>query len=453
MAEVQKRNNFGSKLGVVLAAAGSAVGLGNIWRFPTEVGNNGGAAFILIYLVCVLFIGIPVMLSEFVIGRHTHANTIEAYRKLAPGKWWRIGGVEGVFIAFLILSYYIVVSGWTLHYTVASFANQLSSDQDYTAYFQNFVSSPYEPVAYAVVLMLMVHVVIVRGVQGGIEKFSKLMMPMLLLIIGVLVVCSFSMSGFVEGVRFLLMPDFSKISTDVVLSAMGQAFFSLSLAMGCLCTYASYFGEKTNLMKTAFSVSVIDTFVAVLSGLFIFPAVFSVPGVDVNAGPGLVFITLPNVFNMAFSNVPLIGYAFSGLFYVLLLLAAMTSAISLHEPVTAYIHESWHMSRRKAACLVSVCCMSLGVCCSLSMGVLSDFTIFGMCLFDFFDFLSAKIIMPLGGVLICLFTGWYLDRKLVEAEITNNGKLRIPLFRIYIFLIRWVAPLAILVIFVNELFK
>ncbi len=449
----ETRGSFGSKIGAILAAAGSAVGLGNIWRFPTEVGNNGGAAFLIVYLVCVLLVGIPVMVSEFLIGRHTHANTITAFSKLAPGKWWRIEGIEGVFIAFLILSYYIVVSGWTLHYTVASFLNHLSIDQDYGQYFTNLVSNPWEPVIYAAIFMGTVHIVITRGVQDGIERFSKVMMPMLLFIIAILVICSFSMPGFEKGVEFLLKPDFSKLDAGVILSAMGQAFFSLSLAMGCLCTYASYFGPKTNLMKTAFSVSVIDTFVAVLSGFIIFPAVFSVPGVEPNEGAGLVFITLPNVFNMAFHNVPLLGYLFSGLFYILLLLAALTSAISLHEPVTAYLHESWGFSRKHAALMVSAGCMTLGVACSLSMGPWSDFTVGGLCLFDLFDFVSAKVIMPIGGILICLFTGWYLDRKLVRDEITNHGALRIPFLGVYVFLIRWVAPLAIAIIFVNELLK
>lgn len=473
---MSQRNNFGSKLGVVLAAAGSAVGLGNVWRFPTEVGNNGGAAFILIYLCCILFIGVPVMLSEFVIGRHTHANTIGAFRKLAPGTWWRLGGIEGVFVAFFISCYYIIVSGWTLHYMVASMCNQLTGDQDYKSYFSDFVSSPLEPVVYAVVFMLLVHVIIVRGVEKGIERFSKLMMPMLLLIIGVLVVCSFSMSGFTEGVTYMLRPDFSKVTPNIVLSAVGQAFYSLSLAMGCLCTYASYFGPDTNLAKTAVSVSVIDTCVAVLCGFIIFPAVFSVPGVEANEGPGLVFITLPHVFNIAFHNVPIIGYVFSTLFYVLLMLSALTSAISLHEVATAYIHEEWNVSRKRAACMVTVGCLLLGVACSLSMGVWNDFRICGLCLFDLFDYVSAKIILPLGGIIICLFVGWKLDRQMVYNEVTNNGTLhlgpsdaataagarpslgarllsRLHPFRIYIFLVRWVAPTAIAVIFINELLR
>lgn len=449
MAETRK--NFTSKLGVVLAAAGSAVGLGNVWRFPTEVGNNGGAAFILIYLVCVLTVGVPVMMSEFLIGRHTHANTITAFSKLAPGKWWRIEGVAGVFVAFLILSYYTIISGWTLYYLVQSLKGGLLESQDYSAFFSSFVSNPFTPLLYAVVFMLMTHLVIARGVQSGIERFSKIMMPLLLLIIGILVVCSFGMPGAGTGLRFLLKPDFSKVTASVVLSAMGQAFFSLSLAMGCLCTYASYFTPETKLVKTAFSVCTIDTFVAILSGFIIFPAVFSVPNVNPDEGPGLVFVTLPHVFNTAFHSVPMLGYFFSGLFYLLLLLAALTSAMSLHESVTAYVIEAFNIRRQKASALVSVCCMTLGVLCSLSFGLLSNLTVCGLTIFSLFDFCASKIIMPAGGLIICLFVGWYLDRKLVLNEITNGGSVPFKLFHVYVFLIRYVVPIAITLIFINEL--
>lgn len=448
---VNKRGNFGSKIGAVLASAGSAVGLGNVWRFPTEVGNNGGAAFIFVYLICIAVIGIPVMMSEFLIGRHTRANTITAFSKLAPGKWWRIEGVAGVFVAFLILSYYIIVSGWTLFYLVESLGGRLLADKDYKLVFDNFVTNPWQPVLAGVAFMGLTHFIIARGVQSGIERFSKVMMPMLLFIIGILVVCSFSMPGSSEGLRFLLKPDFSKLTADVVLSAVGQAFYSLSLAMGCLCTYASYFRADTRLPKTAVGVSSIDTFVAILSGFIIFPAVFSVEGVSVDAGPGLVFITLPSVFNIAFSHIPLLGYIFSGFFYLLLLLAALTSAMSLHESVTAYILEAFHISRQKAAIAVSVACMTLGVACSLSFGVLSDLTLFGLNIFELFDFTSSKIILPIGGIIICLFTGWYLDRSLVESELTNGGTIRFRLFRLWYFLIRFVAPFAIAAVFLQEL--
>lgn len=448
---METRHNFGSKIGAVLASAGSAVGLGNVWRFPTEVGNNGGAAFIFVYLICIAVIGIPVMMSEFLIGRHTHANTISAFAKLAPGKWWRIEGVAGVFVAFLILSYYIVISGWTLFYLIESLGGQLQADRDYKLVFDNFVSNPWMPVLMGAAFMGLTHFVIARGVQSGIEKSSKLMMPMLLFIIGILVVCSFGMPGSSEGLRFLLKPDFSKLTASVILSAVGQAFFSLSLAMGCLCTYASYFRSDTKLPKTAVGVSVIDTFVAILSGFIIFPAVFSVEGVSVDAGPGLVFITLPSVFNIAFSHIPLLGYIFSSFFYLLLLLAALTSAISLHESVTAYVLEAFHISRKKAAAAVSISCLTLGVACSLSFGIWSDLTLFGMNIFELFDFTASKLILPIGGIIICLFTGWYLDRKLVESELTNGGTLRFRLFRLYYFIIRYVAPFAIAAVFIQEL--
>lgn len=448
-----ERANFGSKIGIILASAGSAVGLGNIWRFPCEVGSNGGAAFILIYLLCIALLGIPVMVSEFLIGRHSRANTASAYKILAPGTQWKWLGFMGVIAAFLILSYYAVVAGWTLEYTVAAATNQFSRGGDFTAFFNTFVSNPWKPALYMAIFLLLTHIIIIRGVKEGIEKFSKVMMPMLLLIICVLVICSFSMPGSVEGLTFLLKPDFSKVTTKVVLSAMGQAFFSLSLGMGCLCTYASYFSNEANLMKTAASVATIDTIVAVMAGFIIFPAVYSVQGLSPDAGPGLVFVTLPNVFQIAFGNVPWLGYVFSLMFYVLLVLAALTSTISLHEVSTAYIHESYHISRSKAAYIVTGGCIFLGVFCSLSFGVLSDATWMGMTVFDLFDFVTAKFIMPLGGMFISIFTGWYLDRKLVRDEVTNNGHLHLPFFGLYIFILKYVAPLAIGAIFLNELMK
>ncbi len=446
--------NFSSRMGAIFAAAGSAVGLGNVWRFPMEVGNNGGAAFILIYLLCVFMVGVPIMVGEFVIGRHTQSNMIEAFRRLAPGKWWRFIGIMGIAVAFIILSYYIVVSGWTLYYAYSSFTGALSDPKcDYGTFFTDYVSNPWLSLLSAVLFMAIVHVVISRGVLDGIERSSKVMMPMLLLIIAVLVVCAFSMPGINQGLTFLLSPDFSKITVSTVLSAMGQAFYSLSLAMGCLCTYASYFGPKTRLASSAMSVASIDTSVAVLSGFIIFPAVFSVPGVQANAGPGLVFQTLPYVFNMAFGSVPLLGYVFSGMFYVLLFLAALTSAISLHEAVTAYILENWNLSRSKASVIVSVAAMSVGVFCCLSFGLLSGWTVFGMNLFDLFDFVSSKIMLPLGGVLLALFVGWYLDKKLVCDEITNGGTTSTRLYPVLIFLLRWLAPVAITLVFVQGIIE
>ncbi len=449
----EARATFGSKLGIILASAGSAVGLGNIWRFPCEVGENGGAAFILIYFLCVFCLGVPVMMSEFVIGRHARANTATAYEKLAPGTPWKWVGVMGVLAAFLILSYYAVVAGWTLEYTYAAATSSLGEGVDYAAYFNNFVSHPWRPVLFLVCFLLVTNFIVVRGIKDGIEKCSKVMMPMLLLIIGLLVLCSLSMPGSGDGLRFLLMPDFGKIDTGVILSAMGQAFFSLSLGMGCLCTYASYFSADANLGKTAVGVASIDTTVAVTSGLFVFPAVFSVTGLAPDAGPGLVFITLPNVFHIAFGSLPWLAWGLSVMFYVLLVLAALTSTISLLEVPTAFLSERFGLSRGWAASLVTAGCGVLGTLCALSFGVLSgeEYRIFGLTIFDAFDFVTAKYMMPLGGMLISIFAGWYLDRKLVWEEVTNGGRLRIPLFKVYIFFLRFVAPLAIGSIFVNEL--
>lgn len=448
---MEKRGSFGSKLGAVLTAAGAAVGLGNIWRFPTEVGTHGGAAFILVYLACVVFIGMPVMISEFVIGRSTRKNAIGAFRHLTDNRFWRNIGVEGVTVAFLILCYYVVVSGWTLFYGLNSLAGRLQGAQDYGAFFTDFVASWWMPVVSALLFMLVVHWVVVRGVKDGIERASKVMMPMLLLIIAILVICSFSMSGFSQGFDFLLKPDFSKINVDAVLSAMGQSFYSLSLAMGGLVTYSSYFTRDTNLMKTSFSIAGVDTSVAILSGFVIFPAVFTA-GVSPDAGPSLVFITLPNVFHMAFANVPILSYVFSGLFYLLLFLAALTSCISLHEPVTAYLSEEYGLTRRRAAWVVTLVAGLVSVGCALSFGPLKDFLIAGMNLFDLFDFVTAKLILPAGGVLITIFVGRLMDRRLVEAELSNHGKLRVPLLRVWLFLVRWVSPTAIVLVFLNELF-
>lgn len=446
------RANFGSKLGVILASAGSAVGLGNIWRFPYETGNHGGAAFILIYLGCVFLLGLPILIAEFLIGRRSRANTAGAYQKLAPGTHWRWVGRMGVLAAFLILSYYSVVAGWTLEYVYEALTNGFTgkTPTEFISSFQQFSSSPWRPVLWLVLFLLVTHFIIVKGVEKGIEKSSKIMMPTLFIIILILVICSVTLPGAGAGIEFLLKPDFSKVDGNVFLSAMGQAFFSLSLGMGCLCTYASYFSKETNLTKTAFSVGIIDTFVAVLAGFIIFPAAFSV-GIQPDAGPSLIFITLPNVFQQAFSGVPILAYIFSVMFYVLLAMAALTSTISLHEVVTAYLHEEFNFTRGKAARLVTGGCITLGILCSLLLGVMKGFTIFGLGIFDLFDFVTAKIMLTLGGLCVSIFTGWYLDKKIVWSEITNDGSLKVPVYKLIIFILRYIAPIAISLIFINEL--
>lgn len=449
------RENFGSKIGALLAAAGSAVGLGNIWRFPILTGQNGGAAFILIYVGCVLLMGIPIMMSEFLIGRHTRANAAGAYRTLAPGTRWNWVGRLAVLSGFVILSYYSVVAGWTAEYTAMALGNCFDgkTTTDFPAMFANFVSNPWRNLFWTITFMLITHVIVVRGVKSGIEKFSKVMMPALFIILVVLAACAITLPGSSKGIEFLLKPDFSKITGSVVLSAMGQAFFSLSLGLGCLCTYASYFRDDTNIGKTALNVSLIDSFVAIMSGFIIFPAVFNA-GYAISSndiGPSLLFITMPNVLEQSFGNIPILAYGVSVLFYFLLVVAALTSTISLHEVVTAYVSEEFRMSRRKAATFVTIACSLVGIVCALSFGPLDGIKIFGMSIFDLFDYVSSNIFLPVGGMLVSIFTGWYLDKKLVHDELTNRGTLRAPYLRLVIFILRYFAPIAIAIILLNQL--
>lgn len=449
------RENFGSKIGAMLATAGSAVGLGNIWRFPIETGQNGGAAFIIIYAACVFLLGIPIMMSEFFIGRHTQTNTAGAYRKLAPGTPWKWVGRLGVLTGFVILSYYSVVAGWTAEYTRLAIGNCFDgkSAADFPTIFNEFVSNPWKSVAWMLAFMVVTHIIVVRGVKGGIEKFSKVMMPALFIILIMLAVCSATLPGASQGLEFLFRPDFSKITGSVVLNAMGQAFFSLSLGLGCLCTYGSYFASDTNIGKTALNVSLIDTFVAIMSGLIIFPAVFNA-GYAISSndiGPSLLFITMPNVFQQAFGNVPLLSYGVSVLFYFLLVVAALTSTISMHEVVTAYVSEEFNMNRRKAATIVTTACSTVGIVCALSFGPFAGVKLFDMTIFDLFDYVSSNIFLPVGGMFISIFAGWYLDKKIVRDEITNYGSLRAPYLRFIIFILRYFAPVAIAIILLNQL--
>ncbi len=448
----EKRANFGSKLGVILASAGSAVGLGNIWRFPYETGENGGAAFIIIYLGCVLLMGIPIMVAEFLIGRRSRSNTAGAYQRLAPGTPWKWVGRMGVLAGFLILSYYTVVAGWTLEFIYEAATNSFAgkSAEGFIASFDSFVANPWRPLIWLIAFMLMTHYIIVKGVEKGIEKSAKIMMPALFILLIILAICSISLPGSSAGINFLFKPDFSQINSKTFLSAMGQAFFSLSLGMGCLCTYASYFKNDTPLPKVALNVATIDTLVAILAGIIIFPAAFSV-GIKPDAGPSLLFITLPNVFQQAFGSIPLLAITLSIMFYVLLAVAALTSTISLHEVVTAYLHEEFNMTRKKAARIVTTSCIILGVFCSLSLGIGKEYTLFGMTLFDLFDYVTAKLMLPIGGFLIAIFTGWYLDKKIVWEEITNQGKLKPIVFKTLVFLLKYFSPIAILLIFIHEL--
>lgn len=446
------RSGFGSKIGAVLAAAGSAVGLGNIWRFPYEVGNYGGAAFILVYLLFIIILGLPIMIAEFTIGRKSQASTGEAFQVLAPHSGWKWLGYSTVWVGFLVLSYYSVVAGWTLKYTLKAgmngFANQ--GPDDFVAAFSSFSQHPYHPLLFLVAFLLLTHLVIVRGVKKGIERYSKVMMPILFILILVLAFCSITLPNAMAGIEFLMRPDFSKVTGEVLLGAMGQAFFSLSLGMGCLTTYGSYFRKDTNLPKTALSVAAVDTFVAIMSSLIIFPAAFSI-GINPDAGPSLIFITLPNVFQQAFSDMPILAYLFSVSFYFLLAVAALTSTISMHEVSTAFLHERFKISRQRAAMYVTSSCILLGIFCSLSLGVLKHWTLFDLGIFDLFDFLTAKVMLPLGGMFTSIFVGWRLERSISYLEMSNYNSLKVYFFNTYIFILKYVAPLAIGTIFLSEL--
>ncbi len=448
-----ERANFGSKLGVILATAGSAVGLGNVWRFPYMAGENGGAVFIMIYVACVLLLGIPCMISEFIIGRHGQSNTARAFRKLAGGTPWALIGYMGVLTGFLITGYYAVVSGWCLQYVWASLIGHLQGDPEYfKTYFTELSSNPVKPVFWTVVILGMTYLIIEHGVRNGIEKASKLMMPTLFILLLIIVSASCMLPNAYKGIEFLFKPDFSKITSDVFLSALGQSFYSLSIAMGCLCTYASYFSKETNLTKSASQIAIIDCMVAILAGLMIFPAAFSV-GVEPDSGPSLIFITLPNVFQQAFSSVPAVGYVVSLLFFVLLSLAALTSLMSLHEVSTAFFQEELGTTRKRAALIVTVTTSVIGAFCSLSLGAVEELSFFGKAMFDWFDFVTGQIFLPVVGFLTCIFIGWFVPHKIVRDEFSNYGELKgyVRYFHRYLFLIKYVCPLAIILIFLHQL--
>ena len=437
-------------MGVILATAGSAIGLGNVWRFPYMAGENGGAAFIIFYILCVVMLGLPCMVSEFIIGRHAQANTARAYNKISASRIWTAVGCLSVLTGFLITSYYAVVSGWCLQYIYASLMGHLDGDPEYfKQYFANFSTHPVKPIVWTVAILGITHLVIQHGVRDGIERASKMLMPTLFILLLVLVVSSCLLPNAIAGIEFLFKPDFSKVTPDVLLGALGQSFYSMSIGMGCLCTYASYFSRHTNLLRSAVQIGIIDTFVAILAGLMIFPAAFSV-GVSPDSGPSLIFITLPNVFQQAFSGMPVVGYIISLAFYALLSLAALTSLISLHEVSTAFFHEELHIGRKKAALIVTLSCSVLGAFCSLSLGGYEVMSFLGKTLFDIFDFVTGQVFLPVCGFLTCLMVGWYLPHNLVRDEFTNWGTLRGSLFHVYLFAIKYLCPACILIIFLHQ---
>ena len=428
-----KRASFGSKIGAILVAAGSAIGLGSIWRFPYMTGENGGGAFLLVYLLCVLVVGIPVMLAEFSIGTFTRKSPVKAYNQLSPR--WKWLGYNSVIVSLLISGFYYIVAGWSLEYFISSANGVLYSVGDFAQHFADFTSSWREPF-YTVLFVVMTHAVVVMGVQEGLERISKIVMPILLVMLIVLVVHSATMSGASEGYNFLFRSDFSKaFSVKTIVSAIGQAFFSLSIGLGCMIAYSSYFKEGTNLTKASFSVSLMTFFVAMLSGMVIFPAVFSVEGLEPTAGPTLLFETMPFIF----AEMPAAGL-WSSIFFLLVVLAALTSTISFHEVLTQYMQENHNVSRKNAALITTLATIVLSVLC-LKWGVL----------FDAFDAITADVLMPIGGLLTSVFAGWVFDRKLFQGEMSNHGTLRARLFPLLVFTLKWVAPILLSIVFVWNL--
>ena len=442
---------FGSKIGLIAATVGSAVGLGNIWRFPAEAQGNGGAAFLLVYVICVLLLGIPVMLGEFAIGREGGTDAVGDYKRLSPRTaWWIIGGM-GLTASYLILCFYIVVAGWTLEYLVESVSGSLFSGiADGTSTFSDkmtdYVQSDWKPIIYTV-LMIGINIgVLLCGVRKGIERMSNVMMPLLFVILLIFCSVALSLPGASDGVAFFLKPDFSKISGSVIINALGQAFFSLSLGMGILITYAAYFPRKTHLGRTAMTVSLLDMLVAVMMGLIIFPAVtsFGMEGESLE-GATLVFVTLPEVFmQMSGSQVWAI------LFFTLLLLAATTSTISIAEVSIRFAEDRFRLSRRKAVLAVMLPVLLFGSLCSLSQGSLADFKLFNLTLFDLLDTFATNILLPVGALAMCIYAGWFAPKGLLADQLNNGRNRHSPFSRVIIFLIKWFAPVAIAFILINQ---
>lgn len=445
-------SEFSSKIGLIAATVGSAVGLGNVWRFPAETQANGGAAFLLVYVVCVLLFGIPVMLGEFAIGRAGRSDAIGSYRKLSPGTPWWISGFLGILCSYLILTFYMVVSGWTLEYLFQSISGELytpipgvqeGSNLQFADRMQAYVEGVWPPMIWTWVTIAICGGVLCMGVQKGIERASNIMMPLLFLILIILCITAMTLPKAAEGLAYFFTPDFSKITPDVCISALGQAFFSLSLGMGTLITYGSYFKKDTNLTRTAFTVSLLDMAVAILVGMIIFPGVMSF-GLEGESfgGSSLVFVTFPEIFNMMWCP-----RLWSSLFFILLSVAALTSSISIAEVSIAYFSSHFKLKRVAATCVVLVPLFLLSALSSLSNGVLSDWTIFGYTIFGACDAFTANILMPFGAFLMSIYLGWFAPKNLMKDQLTNDGTIHNRFAGPVMFLLKWVTPILIVVIF------
>lgn len=441
------RARFTTRIGVIAASVGSAVGLGNIWRFPYEAGTHGGGAFMLCYLFFIFAIGVPVIIAEFVMGRGTRSGIFGAYRTLAPRGQWHVVGYLGILASMMILSFYSVVAGWTMEYFVQSLAGTLdmASMADYHARFDEFSTGTWRPLLWTVVFLLVNYAILLRGVTRGIERASNILMPVLFVLL--LVFCCFSLTlpKASEGLGFLFNPDFSKLTPTVVLSAMGQAFFSLSLGLGCMLTYASYFCDTTRIVRSANTIALLDTLVAVLAGVIIFPAVFSF-GASPAAGPTLVFEVLPNIFHQLPG-----GVVWSTLFFALLIVASLTSTISMSEISIAFFTEQGHMTRPRAVTLNTAIAIVFGCLCALSFGPLGNLTVGGLTIFGLFDYVTSNVLLPLGGMVVSVFVGWKVSRSFLEAQLNAGCRRPLPkaLVNTIVVCLRYVAPAGIALVFLN----
>lgn len=445
-----KRDSFGSRFGALVAMAGSAVGLGNLWRFPYLVGENGGAAFIIIYILMSFLICLPIFICEFVVGRRSQENAYSAFRDLSGGSWWKYVGVMTVIVPLIVTSYYSVVGGWSMEYMFKSLTFSFTHGESQAAIntmFGDFVSSTWLPLICHTLFLALTAVIVAAGIKGGIEKFSKVMMPLLFVIVLGIAIYSITLPGAKAGLDYLFNPDFSKINAKACAAALGQAFFSLSIGFGTIMTYASYVSKKENVMFQSTATAVSDLAFALIAGIAIMPAVFAF-GLNPQSGPGLVFETLPYVF----SQMPAGGIV-AILFFIALLVAAITSSISMFEVGVAYLVEEKKLPRIGACAIIFAFCWILGAFCSLSFGPLSDVHLFGRTIFDFFDNLSSNVLMTLGSLLTVLFVGWRLKKTDIYDEFTNGGSLsaNVKIFGVLWFLIRYVAPLAVISIFVSGL--
>ena len=439
---------WSSRLTFILAVTGSAIGLGNIWKFPYIAGENGGGAFVLIYLICIFFIGFPIMVSEIMLGRKGRRNPITSMKILGNEEQgresWKWVGFVGLLVGFIILSYYSVIAGWTLHYFKLSIFGDLSNldSQSAVVTFKNLTDSVTTQLLYHSLFMALTVGIIARGIKEGLERAVKFMMPGLLIILIILLFYSITQGDFRAGIDFLLKPDFTKITSQSILAAMGQAFFTLSLGMGCIVMYGAYLPKEESIMGTSVTIIFCDTMIALLAGMVIFPIVFQF-GLEKADGPGLIFLTLPLAFNDISG-----GYLFSGLFFILLAFAAITSALSLLEPSVAWMIENKNYSRTKSAIIIGLLIWTLGLLTIFSFNILSGFTFFKGTLFDNFDYLATNILLPVSGLLFTIFASWVVPKEKTMLELSDVSK---GIYYLWLLTARYLAPVGVILVFLNAI--